>query len=214
MVKPCVNEEAVMAVSHGSHAKRHQVANDVHPISTALAQNWWAIAIRGALGILFGLVAFTYPGVTLLSLLYLFGAYAVLDGGFAIASAYRAARSHRHWGLLVLEGAAGILAGGLAWFWPGMSLIAFVVLVGVWALITGALMFRAAFALHIKHGRFGLVFGGVASMVFGGILIASPIVGARVLTWWIGVYAVVFGVSLFFLALRLRTHKNEQAAIT
>ncbi len=203
-----------MAVSHGSHAKRHQVANDVHPISTALAQNWWAIAIRGALGILFGLVAFTYPGVTLLSLLYLFGAYAVLDGGFAIASAYRAARSHRHWGLLVLEGAAGILAGGLAWFWPGMSLIAFVVLVGVWALLTGGLMFRAAFALHIKHGRFGLVFGGVASMVFGGILIASPIVGALVLTWWIGVYAVVFGVSLVFLALRLRTHKNEQAAIT
>jgi uncharacterized membrane protein HdeD (DUF308 family) len=200
-----------MAASHGSHAAHRQVAHDGHTISAAIAQHWWAIAIRGALGILFGLVAFAYPGVTMLSLLYLFGAYAILDGGFAIASAYRAARSHRHWGLLVLEGVAGILAGGLAWFWPGISLIAFVVLVGVWALVTGALMFRAAFALHIKHGRFGLVFGGVVSMVFGGILIASPIVGALVLTWWIGVYAVIFGVSLLFLALRLRIHKNEPA---
>ena len=130
---------------------------DDHPITTALAQHWWAMAIRGVLSIVFGLIAFVLPGVTLLSLVLVFGAYAIIDGGFAIASAYRAARAHRHWGFLVVEGAAGILAGAIAWLWPGISLIAFVILIGVWALITGALMFRAAFALHIKHGRFGLV---------------------------------------------------------
>jgi uncharacterized membrane protein HdeD (DUF308 family) len=201
-----------MAAPKGSHASHHPAGVDDHPISTALAQNWWAIAIRGVLGIVFGLIAFILPGVTLLSLVYLFGAYAIIDGGFAIASAYRAARAHRHWGLLVLEGAAGIVAGAIAWLWPGISLIAFVILIGVWALFTGALMFRAAFALHLKHGRFGLVFGGVCSMVFGGILIVSPIVGAVVVAWWVGVYAVVFGVALLFLAFRLRARKTEMLA--
>ncbi len=201
-----------MAASHGSHATGHAGDGDVHPISTALAQNWWAIAIRGALGVLFGLIAFAFPGVTMLSLLYLFGAYAVMDGAFAIISAFQAARSHGHWGLLVLEGVAGIVAGALAWLWPGISLIAFVILIGVWALISGALMFRAAFALHIAHGRWWLVLGGVASMVFGGMLIASPLVGAVVLTWWIGIYAVVFGVSLLIVAFRLRARKSEAAA--
>jgi uncharacterized membrane protein HdeD (DUF308 family) len=198
-----------MATVNASH---HPAGVDDHPISTALAQNWWAIAIRGVLGIVFGLIAFILPGVTLLSLVYLFGAYAIVDGGFAIASAYRAARAHRHWGLLVVEGAAGILAGAIAWLWPGISLIAFVILIGVWALFTGALMFRSAFALHLKHGRFALVFGGVCSMVFGGILIVSPIVGAVVVAWWVGIYAVLFGVALLFLAFRLRARKAEMLA--
>jgi len=201
-----------MAAPKGSHASRQPVGADVHPISTALAQNWWAIAIRGVLGIVFGLIAFVLPGVTLLSLVYVFGAYAIIDGGFAIASAYRAARAHRHWGLLVLEGAAGIVAGAIAWFWPGISLIAFVLLIGVWAIISGALMFRAAFALHLKHGKFALVFGGVCSMVFGGILIASPIVGAVVVAWWVGAYALIFGVSLCIVAFRLRARKTEMLA--
>jgi uncharacterized membrane protein HdeD (DUF308 family) len=201
-----------MVASHGSKASHQHAAADAHPLSTAIAQHWWAIAIRGALGILFGLVAFAFPGVTMLSLVYLFGVYAIVDGVFAIISAFRAARSHRHWGLLVVEGAAGILAGAIAWLWPGISLTAFVWLVGAWAVVTGALMFRSAFALHLSHGRWWLVLGGVASMVFGAMLIAAPLVGALVLTWWIGIYATIFGASLLMLALRLRARKHEQPA--
>jgi uncharacterized membrane protein HdeD (DUF308 family) len=195
-----------------SNASNPPAGVDDHPITTALAQHWWAMAIRGVLSIVFGLIAFVLPGVTLLSLVYVFGAYAIIDGGFAIASAYRAARAHRHWGFLVFEGGAGILAGVIAWLWPGISLIAFVILIGVWALITGALMFRAAFGLHQKHGGFGLVLGGVCSMVFGGVLIVSPIVGAVVVAWWVGVYAVFFGITLCIVAWRLRARKLQMLA--
>jgi uncharacterized membrane protein HdeD (DUF308 family) len=207
-----VKQEAVMAVSQASKASSPSAAVAAHPISAALAERWWAIAIRGVLGILFGIVAFALPGVTLLWLVYIFGAYAALDGVFAIVAAFRAARSHRHWGLLVLEGVVGILAGLIAWLWPAISLTVFVLLVGAWAIVTGALMFRAAFALHISHGRWWLVLGGVASMVFGGMLFASPLVGAVVLAWWVGAYALIFGVSLLVLGLRLRTRHNELLA--
>jgi uncharacterized membrane protein HdeD (DUF308 family) len=201
-----------MAASHGSKADVHPAAADTHRISTALAQNWWAVAIRGLLGIGFGLIVLAMPGVTMLSLAYLFGAYAVLDGVFAIVSAFRAARLHRHWGLLVFEGAAGVLAGALAWFWPDISLTAFVLLIGIWAAVSGAAMFRAAFALHIDHGRWWLVLGGVVSMVFGAMLIVSS-VGRPVPTVWIGAYALIFGVSLLVVGVTLRARKNDRLAV-
>ena len=182
----------------------------VHHISAAFAQKWWAVASRGLLAILFGLIALVFPGVTMLSLVYVFGAYAVLDGVLAIVSALRAARSHRHWGMLILEGVAGIVAGVIAWVWPGISLAAFILLIGIWALVSGLLMFRGAFTLHISHGRWWLLLAGVSSMVFGGMLIASPLVGAVVLTWWVGAYAILFGVALLIVAFRLRARMTEQ----
>jgi uncharacterized membrane protein HdeD (DUF308 family) len=177
-----------------------------------LAQKWWAVAVRGVLGILFG-VAALLPGATLLSLVYVFAAYAVLDGGFAVVSALRAARSHRHWGLLVLEGAAGIVAGVLACAWPGISVTVFVLLVGVWAIVSGFLMYRGAFALHIDHGRWWLVLGGVASMVFGGIMVVSGLKGAVVLTWWVGVYALIFGGALLVLGVILRARTTDRPSL-
>jgi uncharacterized membrane protein HdeD (DUF308 family) len=118
-----------------------------------LAQNWWAIAIRGVLGILFGLVALFLPGATMLSLVLLFGAYAFVDGVFGIISAVRAARQGERWGLLVLEGIVDIATAAIAFFWPGITVVAFVLLVAVWAILTGALMLAAAFRLEIDDGR-------------------------------------------------------------
>lgn len=209
---PSVNGEAVMVASKGHHGSRQAAVAGAHPVSMAMTHNWWAIAIRGGLSIVFGLIAVAFPGVTMLSLVYVFGAYAVLDGGFAIASAFRAARAHRHWGLLVLEGVVGIVAGVIAWSWPDISLTAFVLLIGAWAVVTGALMFSAAFSLHIDHGRWWLVLGGVASMVFGAMLIAAPVIGALVLTWWVGLYALIFGASLLTLGFRLRSRKSAALA--
>jgi uncharacterized membrane protein HdeD (DUF308 family) len=183
-----------------------------HPRSAALAQKWWAIMIRGALAIVFGVIALVSPGVTMLSLVFVFAVYAMLDGVFAILSAFRAARSHGHWGLLVLEGVAGIVAGAIAWLWPGISLTVFLLLLGAWAVATGALMFAGAFALHISHGRWWLVLGGVSSMVYGAILFVSPLIGALVLTWWIGAYALFFGVSLLVLGFRLRARHQDHLA--
>jgi uncharacterized membrane protein HdeD (DUF308 family) len=169
-----------------------------------LANNWWAIGIRGALAILFGLIALFLPGVTMLSLVLVFAAYAFLDGVLAIVSAVRAARERERWGYLVLEGLVDIAAAAVAVLWPGITVIAFVFVIAFWAIFTGILELAAAFRLQFIDGRGWLIFGGIVSVLYGGLLIIAPMIGAVVLTWWLGAYALVFGVCLVVLAFKLR----------
>jgi uncharacterized membrane protein HdeD (DUF308 family) len=171
---------------------------------STLAKNWWAFAIRGLLGILFGLIAFVWPGVTMLSLVIVFAAYAVTDGVFAIIAAVRAATHRERWTFFLLEGIVGIIAGVLAFLWPGLTVIVFVTLVAFWALLSGGLMLAAAFRLDAHHGRWWFALGGVASIVYGALLLIAPRIGALVLTWWIGAYALVFGAAMLVGAFRLR----------
>jgi uncharacterized membrane protein HdeD (DUF308 family) len=178
-------------------------------MSETLARNWWAVALRGVLAIIFGMIAFLMPAVTMLSLVLVFGVYAVVDGVLAIVSAVRSARRHERWGFLVLEGIVDIAAGVVSFLWPGLTILMFVLIVAAWALVTGGLMTAAAFRLQLDHGRWWLVLGGLASIVYGVLLIIAPLIGALVLTWWIGAYALVFGVLLLTLAFRLRTRHDE-----
>src|ERR1700730_12147317 len=136
----------------------------VTAMNRLLAKNWWALAVRGVLGIVYGVITFLVPAATMLSLVLLFSAYALVDGVFAIVAAVRAARARESWGLLVLEGIVDIAVGVLAFLWPGLTVVAFVLMVAAWALVTGALMLGAAFRLDIPHGRSWLVLGGVASV--------------------------------------------------
>jgi uncharacterized membrane protein HdeD (DUF308 family) len=177
-----------------------------------LVRNWWAFVIRGVLAIGFGLIAIFLPGVTLLSLVLVFAAYAAADGVFGIIAAIRAARAGERWIWLTLEGLVNIAAAVVAVMMPGLTVVVFVALLAIWALITGAFMLVAAFRLDSEHGRWWLVLSAVASLVYGALLLAAPLVGAVVLTWWIGAYAIVFGVSLLILAFRLRSRLNAVAA--
>ncbi len=170
----------------------------------ALAENWWAIAIRGSLGILFGLVALFLPGATMLSLVLLFAAYAFVDGIFEIISAVRAAREGQRWALLVLEGLVNIATAAIAVLWPGITVVAFVLLIAAWAILSGALMLGAAFHLESGDGRWWLVLGGLVSLIYGALLVVAPMIGAVVLTWWLGAYALAFGVALIVLAFKLK----------
>jgi uncharacterized membrane protein HdeD (DUF308 family) len=179
-------------------------------MSAALAQNWWAIALRSVLAIIFGLIALFVPVATMLSLVLLFSAYMLVDGIFAIVAAVRAARRHERWGLLVLQGVISILAGVVAFLWPGITVIAFVLLVAVWALVSGGLMLGAAFRLKIDHGRWWLALGGIASLVYGALLIVAPLIGALVMTWWLGAYSIVLGVTLLVLAFKLRSRRDDR----
>jgi uncharacterized membrane protein HdeD (DUF308 family) len=174
-----------------------------------LARNWWAIGIRGVVGILFGLVALFLPGATMLSLVLLFAAYIFVDGVFGIVSAVRAARAHERWGLLVLEGLVDIAVAAIAVLWPGITVVAFVFLVAFWAILTGVLELAAAFRLEFIDGRGWLIFGGVVSVLYGALLIVAPMIGAVVLTWWLGAYALVFGVCLVVLAFKLRARLDK-----
>jgi uncharacterized membrane protein HdeD (DUF308 family) len=169
-----------------------------------LAKNWWAVGIRGIIGILFGLVALFLPGATMLSLVLVFAAYAFVDGVFAIVSAVRAARERERWGYLLLEGIVDIAAAAVAVLWPGITVVAFVFVVAFWAIFTGVLELMAAFRLDFIDGRGWLIFGGIVSVLYGVLLIVAPMIGAVVLTWWLGAYALVFGVCLVVLAFKLR----------
>ena len=189
--------------SLGSRAPGYQLMIDV------LAKNWWAIGTRGALGILFGLIALFLPGATMLSLVLVFAAYAFLDGVLGIVSAVRAARENERWGYLVLEGLVDIAAAAVAVLWPGITVVAFVFVIAFWAIVTGVLELMAAFRLDFIDGRGWLVFGGIVSILYGALLIAAPMIGAVVLTWWLGAYALVFGVCLVMLAFKLRARLEK-----
>lgn len=179
-------------------------------MSQLLAQNWWAVALRGVIAILFGLVALFWTGPTILSLVLLFSAYMLVDGIFAIVAAVRAARRNERWGLLIFEGIADIATGVIAFLWPGLTVLAFVFIMAAWSLVTGILMIAAAFRLDQTYGRGWLVFSGIVSVLFGAALVIAPIIGVVVLTWWLGAYAIVFGIGLLVLAFKLRGRKEER----
>jgi uncharacterized membrane protein HdeD (DUF308 family) len=179
-------------------------------MSAALARNWWAVALRGVFAILFGIIALVMPGVTITALVLLFSAYMLVDGIFAIVAAVRAARRHERWGWLVLEGVADFIAGAIAFLWPVMTVVAFIWLMGAWAIVSGTLLTISAFRLNIPHGRGWMLFGGIASLIWGFLLIIWPLAGALVLTWWMAGYALFFGGALLVLAFQLRKRRSDQ----
>ncbi len=174
-----------------------------------LARNWWAIGLRGVLAIVFGLIALFLPGATMLSLVIVFAIYTFVDGVVGIVSAVRAAQAGERWGLLVTEGLVNIVVAAIAVLWPGITVVAFVLLVAVWAILTGALELAAAFRLGTEDGRWWLVVGGLVSLVYGALLVIAPMIGAVVLTWWLGAYALIFGVCLIVLAFKLKARLDE-----
>jgi len=192
-------------------------SNPTHPdplyraetMSALLARNWWALALRGVFSVLFALIAFFWPDATILSFVLFFSAYMLVDGVFGIVSGIRAASRNERWGLLILEGVLDILVGVLAFIMPGLTVVFFVTLLAVWSLITGILMIVAAFKLNPDYGRGWLIFSGLVSVLFGIALLVAPLVGAVVLTWWLGAYALVFGIALIVLAFKLRSRKDD-----
>jgi uncharacterized membrane protein HdeD (DUF308 family) len=169
-----------------------------------LTRNWWAVALRGLAGILFGIITFVWPGISLAALVLLYGAYAFADGVLSIVSAVRRRGADRWW-LLLLQGILGIGAGLVTWFWPGITALALLAVVAAWALIGGALQIAAAIRLRkVITGEWLLALGGVLSIALGVLLLVFPGPGALALVIWIGAYAFVFGIVLLVLGFRLR----------
>ena len=175
-----------------------------------LIQNWWALALRGVAAILFGLAAFVWPGITLVVLVALFGAYVLVDGIFALIAAVRSdEHAMASWALLI-EGALGIIAGILTFVWPGITALVLLMIIAFWAILTGILELVAALRLRREiSNEWLLALSGISSVVFGIILVARPGLGALAVTWIIGVYAVAFGVLMLALAFRLRHFQRE-----
>lgn len=170
-----------------------------------LARNWWSLVIRGVVAIVLGLIAFVWPGITIGALVLLFGAYAIIDGATSIVGAVRASQAHERWGALLIEGLVGIAAGIVTFAWPAITAIVLIYVIASWAIVTGIFELIAAVRLR-KHitGEWLLALGGIASVVFGILIMMAPIAGAVVIAFWIGAYELIFGVLLLALGFRLR----------
>jgi uncharacterized membrane protein HdeD (DUF308 family) len=164
---------------------------------------WWMVALRGVAAVLVGIAVFAWPQVTLSVLVLLFGAYAVGDGVFALIYAFGSSKPFR--GARVVEGLAGIVLGVIALAWPGITTLALLYLIAAWAVVTGILEIVTAIDLRkVIENEWLLIVSGLGSVLFGVILAVQPGAGALALTWLIGGYAIVFGVLLIALAVRLR----------
>src|SRR5436190_1161303 len=124
-----------------------------HAMSAVLARNWWAVALRGVAGIVFGLIALFVPAAAMLTLALLFAAYLFVDGVFGIVAAVRAAQHHERWGLLLAEGVLNVVMGIIVYMFPAGAVLGFVLATAAWALLTGGLMIGSSFRLHGTHGR-------------------------------------------------------------
>ena len=174
-----------------------------------LASNWWAAAIRGVCAILIGSIAIFAPAVTLVALVMIFAAYSLVDGVFAIVLAIRGARQHERWGWLALNGIISIAAAGVALFYPGATAIAFGILFGVWALISGATSIIAALQLSNDHGRWWLLLTGLIALFFGFMALWDVDLGMLALSYLVGFQALFAGFTLLALAYRLRTRNAD-----
>jgi uncharacterized membrane protein HdeD (DUF308 family) len=171
-----------------------------------LTLNWWALAIRGLLAVVVGILAFVSPGITLTALVLLFGAYAAADGIFAIIAALKGPGGAKRWWALVLEGILGISVGVLTFFMPGITALFLLYLIAFWAILTGA--FEIGIAIRLRKeiaGEWLMALSGVCSVLFGALLVLFPGAGALAVMWLIGAYAIVFGALLLALAFRLRS---------
>lgn len=171
----------------------------------SLAQNWWVLALRGLFAIIFGILALVWPGLTLGALVLIFGAYAIIDGVTAVIAAVRGRGMSGQWGLLLLIGLIGLVAGIVAILLPGLTLLALVYVAASWAVIIGILQIIAAIQLRKEiDNEWWLALSGVASIALGVLLAVWPSVALATAAVLIGIFAIISGVLLVALGFRLR----------
>ena len=175
----------------------------------SLADNWWLLLLRGIAAIAFGVLAFFWPGLTLVTLTLLWGAYALTDGAIAIWAAFNASGGDagpRWW--LGLSGVAGIIAGVATFYYTGTTTLVLLMFIAAWAIIIGAMQIWGAIALRkVLQQEWLLILNGVLSIAFGAVLLAQPGAGALALVWMIAWYAIFFGCLYVALAFRLKQYK-------
>lgn len=181
-------------------------------MATVLARDWWVLLLRGIIAILFGVLAWLQPGISLVALVLLFGAYALADGALGVWTAIAGRKEQEHWWVWLLWGLIGIGVGLLTFLAPGVTALALLFYIAIWAIATGALEIVAAIRLRKEiAGEWLLILAGLASIVFGVVLVAQPAAGALALLWLIAAYAVTFGILLVILAFRVRAFGRQLA---
>jgi|SwirhisoilCB2_FD_contig_61_8236361_length_811_multi_5_in_0_out_0_1 uncharacterized membrane protein HdeD (DUF308 family) len=179
-----------------------------------MTQNWWAVALRGLVAVLFGIAAFVWPGITLWALVAIFGAYALVDGIFAVIEAFRRDVVGERWWALLFEGFVGIAIGILTFTWPRLTAMGLLYLIAFWAIVTG--VFEVITAIRLRHeirGEWMMALIGVLSVAFGFLLVAFPLTGALSVVLIIGAYAVAIGALMIALGFKLRSLRHPGGEI-
>jgi uncharacterized membrane protein HdeD (DUF308 family) len=190
---------------------------ETNPLTQLLSRFWWVLVLRGVLAILFGISAFVWPGLTLVTLVTLFAAYAFVDGIFDVIHAISHRQEIEHWGLLLIEGLFGIAFGVLAFQSPELTTVVGGVIVAfyiaAWAIVTGAM--RIAMAVRLRkeiEGEWLLALSGAVSILFGILMMSRPAAGALAMLYFVAAWAIALGVILIALAFKARSFVRKVAA--
>ncbi|HKP05248.1 MAG TPA: HdeD family acid-resistance protein [Chthoniobacterales bacterium] len=179
-------------------------------VADTLSHNWWLLALRGLTAVIFGVLTFIWPAISLFALIMLFGAFALVNGVLSVFLAAKAPKGYPRFGSLLIGGLLGIFTGFLTFFWPGLTALGLLIMIAAWAIATGVMEIVAAIKLRKKiKGEWLLVLAGICSVAFGIMLLLMPGPGALVLVLWIGAYALVSGILLIILAFKMRKLGNE-----
>lgn len=178
----------------------------MRPMLDDLARNWWVLLLRGILSLIFGVLTFVWPGITLAVLVALYGAFALVDGVLSIVAAIRGGAPAPRW-WLALVGVFGIAAGVLTVLWPQITAVVLLMFIAAWAIAMGVMQIVGAIKLRNEiEGEWLLIASGVLSVLFGVMLIAWPGAGALAMVLVIGAFAIMFGILMIGFSLRLRRH--------
>ena len=177
-----------------------------------LAKNWWLFLIRGIAAIVFGVLSFAWPGLTLVTLILFYGAFALVDGISALVAAItgRVSAAPRWW--LAIIGILGIGAGILTFMWSGLTALILLIFIACWSVASGVFQIIGAIQLRkVIDNEWLLILSGALSIAFGVVLFLMPGAGALALIWLIASYAIVFGILTVAFAFRLRRHQHHGA---
>ena len=174
-------------------------------LATIFSRTWWVLMLRGVIAIIFGVLAWRQPEISVAVLIMFFGAYMLADGALGIYSAIVGRKEHEHWWVLLIWALINLGIGVLTLLAPGVTALILLLYIAVWAITTGVLQIVAGIRLRKEiRGEWLLIIGGLASVIFGGFLMAQPVAGALAMVWLIASYAVLFGILLVLLAFRVR----------
>ncbi len=164
---------------------------------------WWDVFLRGVIAIIFGLLVFFMPGLSVAFFVLLFGAFAVADGLLLLLQAVTV--KDGRWWVRLLQGLVAIAAGVGVFLWPGISALALLYVIAFYLIITGILQAVAAIELRkVIKDEWLYIISGILSVIVGVLLVIRPLTGAIALAQTIGIFAIAYGIFLCALALELR----------
>jgi uncharacterized membrane protein HdeD (DUF308 family) len=179
-------------------------------LAALMSRYWWILLVRGLIAILFGVMAYASPGLTLAVLVTFFGAFALVDGTLNVIQAFGGRKEHEHWWVMLLDGLLGMAFGIITFTSPGITALVLLLYIAFWAMATGVLRIILAVRLRKEiEGEWWMALSGLAGILFGVLMVARPAAGALAVLWLMAAWAIVGGVFLILLSFKVKSLGNR-----